>query len=244
MKRILTAICALAAVVCSMAQTDRSSAYETMQVRADRMFHYREWGSAVGFYTLMLEQRPSEVATYGHAIVASGMLADTLRQRSLTDQALQARVAIDSLFTSVERISFSLGQTSLYEDYLLHLRTAEPWLARNIDGYLLRYYCYRRDPQGMIVFSKLMLGPAPNHEPFLYSLAQGYLLDGQTQNAVDTYLKITQLNPQAYDALLYLANYYADQRQPDQALVYFRQAQQIQPTPFVAAAIKRMSNEQ
>ncbi len=223
------------------AQPDNS-----MASRADRFFHYREWVSATALYGVLLDKTPADTRLYGRAIVSAGMTGDTLRQVQFTDMALKAHVAVDSLFSSVERTSFSVGQTSLYENYLLTTRQHEPWLARIIDSYLMHYYTYRRYPDGMIAYSRLMLEGNPESLPLLYTLAQGLLLKGDTESALSTYRKIAELNPESLEALLYLANYYDQYSQSDrtaaqEALTFFNAAARIEPTPYIQSAITRLS---
>lgn len=240
MLRHLTLILTLCTALCSLA-----SDYEALAVKARRMFHYREWASAGALYSLMLAERPQVTDSYGHAIVAAGMIDDPAQQLRLTDMGLRSQVPVDSLFRSVERTSFSVGQTSLYEKYLLLVKQAEPWLARSIDSYLLKYYVYRRDAAGMIEYSRIMLGPVPDRKEFLYTLAQGYLLDGQTDNAIGIYTRIVELYPQSLEALLYLGNYYSSYASSDtqaraQALTYLRRARDIAATPYLEATIARL----
>lgn len=223
----------------SSAQTTDTSRIE----RASRAFAHQEWASAEALYSTLIDQNPTHTPFYGHAIVASGMMADTLTQQHLTTRALDERIPIDSLFASVEQISLSLGQTSLYEHYLLSTQTHNQWLSRIIEAALMRYYTYRRYPQGMIQYSLIMLEGNPDNIDFLYTLAQGYLLNGQTTEAIDTYKKIVTLRPDSLQALLYLANYYRTLSQSDaiaaqQADNYFRQAQAIHPTPYIEQALR------
>lgn len=215
------------------------------EARADRFFHYREWISAGALYTMLLGERPADTKYCSRAIVSAGMLGDTLQQIRLTDLALDAHMPVDSLFKSVERTSFSVGQTSLYERYLLLTKLHSPWLTRVVDAYLMEYYAYRRDPAGMIAYSKIMLNGNPDDERFLYTLAQGYLLSGMTDEAVGVYHHIVQLNPRSVEAVLYLANYYNRTAESDAvaaaaALAYFGQAFEIRPTPYVADAIETL----
>lgn len=223
----------------------RAAEYASLEARAARFFAHREWASAGAMYTLMLNERPDVPSTYGHAIVSAGMLSDTATQTMLTRQALTEKIPFDSIFSNVERTSFSVGQTSLYEQYLLHTRSVEPWTARVIDAYLMRYYSYRRNPQGMIDYSMAMLRGLPDDEQALYTLAQGFLLSGEYLKAIATYSHIVQLNPRAYEALLYLGNYYANYAVTDasscsSALLYLRRAFDLRPTPRVAATVKRL----
>lgn len=219
--------------------------YAATAVKAARFFHYQEWASAGALYSLMLADKPEEVTTYGHAIVAAGMLADTAKQADLTAFAIASHVPVDSLFSAVEKTSFSVGQTSLYEHYLLDTKAHTPWLTRIVDAHLMRYYTYRRDPHGMIEYSRIMLRGNPDSRQFLYTLAQGYLFNGQTAEALDVYRHIVALDPQSMEALLYLANYSMQSAQSDplardEALSYFSQAESIRSTPYITAAIARL----
>lgn len=219
-----------------------NAADDSMVQRADRFFKYREWASAEALYSVLIGETPDNTLFYGRAITSAGMLADSTQQLTLTNLALEAHVPIDSLFTSVERTSFSIGQTSLYEDYLLLTKAKNPWLKRVVDSYLMRYYTYRRNPDGMIEYSKIMLEGNADDQRFLNTLAQGYLISGRIDEAIDTYRHIVALNPQAYEALLYLANYYYERAAADPTAValaadYFRRAQAINPTPYVQQRI-------
>lgn len=241
--RFPTIIIAILALSISAGSAMPSTPDNSTAARAGRFFSYREWINAGALYTMLLGDDPTNTLFCSRAIVAAGMLGDTVQQTTLTTAALDARMPVDSLFTAVERTSFSVGQTSLYEEYLMRIKRAEPWLSRIIDGYLMRYYTYRRNPRGMIDFSLIMLQGNPESEPFLYTLAQGYLINGQTDQAVDVYRHIVSLNPKALEAILYLANYYDSADNHTEALIYFRQAALLQPTPFIENAIKRLSSK-
>lgn len=221
--------------------------YEATATRAARFFHYQEWASAGALYTLMLAERPDVVDTYGHAIVAAGMLADTTKQADLTALAIESHIAFDSLFTSVEETSFSVGQTSLYEQYLLYTKRHTPWLSRIIDSYLIRYYTFRRNPHGMIEYSKIILEGNPKNLQFLYTLAQGYLLNNQPEEAINVYNHILTIDASSLEALLYLANYNmslaeSNPQAIDKAIRYFTKAQQIAPSPQIDASLARLND--
>lgn len=241
MKRLhlIIILCLLAVALSVSAQVDD---YDRMAQRAARYFEHQEWPNASALYTVMIGERPTEVENYGRALVASGMMADTVAQIDLTQRALRAHVPVDSLLASVERTSFSVGQTSMYEQYLLRLKAHQPWLARIIDGYLLRYYAYRRYAPGMIQYSTVMLDGNPDNVDYLYLLAQGYLISNQIDRAVDTYKRILFVDPQELDALLYLGCYYATVKpMPDDARAYLTRAYSINPTPYVDSLIKNLS---
>lgn len=224
------------AIVHSISAAD----YNTIATRAARFFSYKEWASAGAMYTLMIDSRPEVSSTYGHAIVAAGMLDKEDEQIDLTHRAMRAQVPVDSIFKSVEQVSFSLGQTSLYERYLLLVQEREQWLVRVIDGYLLRYYTYRNDGSGMVIYARKMLTGLPDDEQFLYTLAQGNLLVGNMEEAIATYERIVEVYPQSYEALLYLGNYYAECN-ATKAIDYLHRAQAIRRTPVVDAKLAELT---
>lgn len=231
----IVTLCSLSAA----AQTD----YEGYAVKAQRYFGYEEWASAGALYSMLISERPAVIDNYSHAIVAAGMLGDSIQQVNVTHIALTNHINVDSLLTSIERTSFDVGQTSLYEDYLLLIRADTPWLARVIDGYLLRYYSYRCYGPGIVEYSLRMLEGAPADERFLMSLAKGYLLCGDTAEAIDTYRLVTELNPANYRALLFLGNYYRDQSDADArelARLYLQQAYNLHATPYVEEALRNL----
>ena len=214
----------------------------TVPEKASRFFAQHEWASAIAMYGLMISETPTDIGAYAHAIVAAGMLDSTAEQLDLTTRAINAAVPFDSLFARVERISFSLSQTSLYRDYLMRVKAAQPWMARHINAQLLRYYIYRRDAEGMIAYSRLMLEGMPDRTDFLYSLAQGLLLKGESEEAMKVYSRILSLEPRSLEALLYLGNYCADRAAGNPsarqaARGYLERAAAIRPTPYLAARL-------
>ena len=231
----IIALCSVSAV----AQTD----YDSYAVKAQRYFGYKEWASAGALYSILIADRPEVTDNYSHAIVAAGMLGDSIQQVNLTHIALTNQINVDSLFTSTERTSFEVGQTSLYENYLLLIRSDTPWLARVIDGYLLRYYSYRSYGPGIVEYSLRMLEGAPADDRFLMSLAEGYLLCGDITEAIDTYRLAAELNPANYRALLFLGNYYKEQPDDDSrslARLYLQAANNLHSTPYVEEALRNL----
>lgn len=220
--------------------------YQALSGKASRAYEYGEWASASALYGLMIDNRPTETALYGRAIVAAAMRDKPQEEVALLRRAIAAHVAFDSVFASVRRESFAIGQTDLYENFLKEVRTAEPWLKRTVNGYLLSYYTYRRNPRGMIAYSRELLEAVPDNEKFLYILAQGYLLDGNDADAIATWLRITEVNPEAYDALLYMGNYYAsladnDIKARQMAVEYLGRAETLRPTPYVAKKLESLT---
>lgn len=243
MKRVKLIIAVLLCAASIVYATD----YSVIENRAKRFFNQQEWASASAMYDLMIEQQPSKCDNYSYAIVSAGMRNDTLSQISLMERSMNAHVPFDSLFQSVKKVSFSIGQSYLYEHFLLRVKTHYQWLARGIDNYLLEYYVFRNNAPQIIIYSRIMLEGMPNDIKFLTYLANGLMQDGQEAEAIKTYEKIIDINPNDYNALLNLGNYYqltdSSTASRKTALTYFERAQRIKPTPYVEEVITRLRND-
>lgn len=217
--------------------------YDALAAKADRFYQHEEWASAAALYKLMIEARPAEASLYGRAIVTEAMREKPQEEIVLFRKALANHVPFDSVFASVERESFGLGQTDLYERFMENVKSSEPWLKRTVNGYLLRYFSYRHNPDGMIEYSKMLLQGAPDNQSFLYTLAQGYLLKGDFKEAMDTYSRIVSLDPNSYESLLYLGNYYASSSAPGSrqlAQQYLSRADSLRSTPYLCRTLTHL----
>lgn len=230
---LLYAFCA----TCCMAQ----NTYETTKAKADRFFTYREWASAAATYNFLLKEKPDVPGTYGRAIVAYEMLGDSIRSMELLDQAMNNGVPLDSVLINVRDRSFQIGQGHLYEHFMLSAASTHSWLERPLDAYLLKYYAFRRNGPQMVAYADKMLRGTPRSVPFLLTLADGYMLNNQYAEAIDTWKQIIEIQPDNYTAILNLANLYDMKAQYATALEYFRKAADIRRTPYVDNAISRLS---
>lgn len=243
----LIVVVLLSVMTCINAVSAERPSYAALSGKAERAYAYGEWASASALYGLMIDDRPTDTRLYGRAIVSAAMREKPVEEVELLRKAMSAHVAFDSVFASVRRESFAIGQSNLYEHFMKEVRMAEPWLKRTVNGYLLEYYAYRRNAQGMISYAGELLEAVPDNERFLYILAQGYLLDGRSEEAVGVWERILVVNPSSYDALLYLGNYYADNCSAanaegvSRALDYLERAQEVRPTPYVARRIENLT---
>lgn len=214
--------------------------YSRLELKADRFFAQKEWAQASATYYQMLEQRPDVPATYGKAIVAGAVRGDTLAQMELMARAMRNKIPFDSVLSRVKSTSFELGRSNLYGDFLQLLRKGYPWMRRPIDNYLLRYYTYRNDGRRMMEYSTMMLQGAPANVDFLMTLGQGAMLCGKFEEGINAYERILAVNPENYDALLALGNYYYVTGNSVRALPYLQRAQAIRPTPHVQQIISSL----
>ncbi len=248
--KTLVMVLVIITMTCINAFSAERSSYAALSGKAERAYAYEEWASASALYGLMINERPTDTRLYGRAIVSAAMREKPAEEVELLRKAISAHVAFDSVFASVRRESFAIGQTDLYENFMKEVRVAEPWLKRTVNGYLLDYYVYRRNAKGMISYANELLEAVPDNERFLYILAQGYLLDGMTNEAVIVWERILGVNPKSYDALLFLGNYFADNSVADnagdtlRALDYLNRAQEVKATPYVAERIKSLNRSE
>lgn len=214
--------------------------YPQLEVKAERAFGYGEWASAAAMFDLMLEQKPDVPGTYGRAIVANGMRGATSEQMRLLSQALDNHVPFDSVFSNVEMWSSYLGRPRVYEKFLVDIPGAFPWMRRAINATLLKYYTFRDNGPEMVEYSLAMLEGASDNTVFLESLARGYMLTDRIPQGLDTYKRILAVEPDNYDVLLALGNWYA--MNPDgveNGRVYLERAYSLHPTPYVAKLLEQ-----
>ena len=241
--------CLLLAALLLLAGTTRSFAatadYGALQSKATLFYDNDEWASALAMYTLMIDERPSVVDNYSHAIVAASLAGDTARTMQLLEQSTKARVPLDSLYDSIRRLAFNQGNALIYEHFLKNAATTFPWLKRNIDARLLQYYIWRRDGEGMVQYATIMLNGLPDDIDFLTALADGYFSLGDNTRAVQTYTYLLAIDPDNYHALLVLGNYYHDIAAGDKSDIqsrelareYLTRAYRLRPTPFLATLL-------
>lgn len=221
--------------------------FDVLADKAQRFFNNKEWASAEAMYQLMTEERPGDAVLYGSCIVTAGLRNNTEMQMRFLDEALKAYVNQDSLFSTVEKLSFSVGNSTLYEDFLKTSVIHVPWLRRPLESRLLSYYCYRRNAPMMVDYSLRMLEGMPDNTSFMLTLAQGYLVENNVEKAISTYQQIVDKSPECYEALLYLGLYYADRfkdgdyESVDYANKYLGRANKLRPTPYVENLLKEIN---
>lgn len=215
--------------------------YAATAAKAERFFKYQEWANAAAMYEIMLEDSAKVVDTYAHAIAVAGMRNMPDYEMSLLERAQKQLIPMDSVLHGVQRVTFAMGHTSLYEHFLLLVKERQPWLTRSIEKQLLKYYMFRRNAPEIIRYSKIMLSGAPENVEYLSNLAMGYMYDGDEESAIEVYKKLLDYHPDDYRTLLVLGNYYDMKGDTAQALRYLRHADSIRSTPYVAGQINRLS---
>ncbi len=224
------------ALTAAAAQPQRD--YANISAKAERFFKYQEWPNAAAMYELMMEDSASVASNYSRAIVVAGMRDLPDYQMSVFQRSQTNLVPMAQVLDGVQQVSFSLGNASLYEDFLKLLLKRQPWLGRSVDRRLLDYYLFRRDADGIVRMSGVMLSTAPDNVVYLSTLGQGLMMLGNYQEACDVYRRILILQPDNACALLALGNYLYINDRPDEALPYLRKANSLSPSPYLVGLIR------
>lgn len=242
MNRLLGTILIASALLAASLTARADATYEQMEVKAGRLFDQDDWIPARALYNFMMHERPQVADNYGRAVLAAYASGDTASAMQYLSSALEAHVPLDSVLTKVRTYAFSKSRASVYGRFMLSASETYPWLARPMEPYLLQYYTSRRNGPEMIHYATKLLQGLPGNVGFLSVLAQGYMLDGQYEKAVQAWLDILTAHPDNFEALVNLAAYYAQTGRPDQALAYYRRAAAIRSTPYIEQQIKLLSS--
>lgn len=241
MNRLLLFVSTLLLTAVSI--TAAKPSYESYAAKAERFFANSEWASAAAMYQVMIDMRPDIKSNYSRAIVAEGMRDGRDAQMAFFNGALQQGIPFDSLLTQVRRVSFQCGATDLYEHFLYNVRDTHQWMGRVVDGYLLDYYSFRCNGPQIVAYSRKMLEGLPDDPRYLLMLARGYLLQGNMTQAGEVYRQVLDINPDNFDALLYLGNYYLDTDPASpQGVDFLRRAYAVRPTPYVEKRLAALRN--
>lgn len=236
LRRIVLSVIAVATALASTAATP---AFDELQVKADRFIYYKEWPSAMAMLQLMADERPEDSSVTGLAIAVAGLLDNEAEQLRLFRAAVDHRQRFDSVFTAVESRSFALSCGHVYERFLRMIAREEPWTSRSIDSYLLRYYTFRRDGEGMVEYAGKMLAGMPDNVDFLQARAEGYMLTGEFEKAAESLRELLKVDPDNLDALLKLGFYLRSKGDTAEGDKLLRKACDISPTPYLKSLLSQ-----
>lgn len=209
-----------------------------LRVRAERAYEAREWPSAHALYMLVSEEEPTDATPYGRAAVAALMQGDSTVTAGRIETAMSHGVPLDSVLAVIEHETIALGQSTMYERELLRTAAALPYLQRPLQSRLLAHYLFRRDAANIIRYATVLLRGIPDNTTWLNSLAQGYLLAGDMQAAIDTWRRTLNADSDNIEALIYLGNaLLPDDRAA--ALPYLIRANELQPSDYLRNIISK-----
>ena len=170
--------------------------YRTVLRKADDHFVNREWQEAVAMYDVLLERRPGRVKTYVDAVVASAMMNDSSSIMQYVVRSEMQGLSLDSLFTGIDVLSRSIGQSGIYEQVLLLVKEQQPWFTRVTNNYLLGYYVFRHDAEKILAVADELLSVMPGQINYLKAKADALLLLGNDTAAVEVQKTILAIKGQ------------------------------------------------
>lgn len=245
-KTILATIISLCAATAFPTLADNNT--DALRQKAERHYRAGEWANAAAMYGLLIDVRPQHTGFYARAITSAAM-RDSLQPRieaeqmTLLHRALGARVPVDSLIAAVGRESIALGHAQIYERFLTAAAACEPWMSRIVDAALLRYYIFRRNPEAIEKYSRVMLAGQPDNIRWLSALADGQLGEGDLRGAAHTWMEIAadttaaptppgRISPQ-WQAMVEAALALRAIGLTDSAATIMRRACDLHPTPYL-----------
>lgn len=217
--------------------------YRTVLRKADDYFVNAEWRDALAMYDTLLERRPGRVKTYVDAVVASAMLNDSAAIMQYVVRSEMQGLSLDSLFTGIDVHSRSIGQTGVYEQVLLLVKSEQPWFTRVANNYLLGYYEFRRDAVHTLAIADELLAVMPRQVNYLKSKANALLLAGDSEAAVEVQKSILQIDSLDFDANLFLGSYYAVKGQERLDSIDTRYLEEVGQPPVQASYYREAKRE-
>lgn len=217
--------------------------YRTVLRKADDYFVNAEWRDALAMYDTLLERRPGRVKTYVDAVVASAMLNDSAAIMQYVVRSEMQGLSLDSLFTGIDVLSRSIGQTGVYEQVLLLVKSDQPWFTRVANNYLLGYYEFRRDAVHTLAIADELLAVMPRQVNYLKSKANALLLAGDSEAAVEVQKSILQIDSLDFDANLFLGSYYAVKGQERLDSIDTRYLEEVGQPPVQASYYREAKRE-
>lgn len=217
--------------------------YRTVLRKADDYFVNAEWRDALAMYDTLLERRPGRVKTYVDAVVASAMLNDSAAIMQYVVRSEMQGLSLDSLFTGIDVLSRSIGQTGVYEQVLLLVKSEQPWFTRVANNYLLGYYEFRRDAVHTLAIADELLAVMPSQVNYLKSKANALLLAGDSEAAVEVQKSILQIDSLDFDANLFLGSYYAVKGQERLDSIDTRYLEEVGQPPVQASYYREAKRE-
>ncbi len=240
-------VCLMASAMSLNAELSLSRIHE----KANRFYRHEEWANAVAMFRAILQREPTDVATYGRSVVVYGVIGDQEAQISLLEDTQKYALPLDSLFDAVRTSAYEIGRPEQLVSFMDLVKVKQPWLKRNINIRLARYYDSRNNAEKMIEMSDTLLAVNPDDPSMLKIKARGYLLLDRYDDAMPLYRRIVDLNPSDYDSLLTLGVYYYEEMDrrslslqsasAQSARKYLARANALRSTERVEAMLARLN---
>lgn len=245
----------IAVVVCLLSAVAQAKAAEvslsTIRQKADRFYRYEEWANALAMFRAILERDPSDIQTYGRSVTVYGVIQNPEEQIELLENTQKYALPLDSLFNQVKISAFEIGRPDILENFMILVKKEQPWLKRNINIRLARYYDSRNNAEKMIEMSDTLLAVNPNDPSMLRIKARGNMLLDRYADAVTLYKRVIELSPDDVDAMLCIGVYYFTEfdshrlalssPEAEEARKYLSMAYRLRPTDHLRLMLDRLN---
>lgn len=221
--------------------------------KADRFYRHEEWANALAMFRLILEEDPADMRTYGRSVAVYGAIGNAEEQILLLERTQSLGLPLDGLFDEVRKSAYEIDRPHILERFMLLVKERQPWLKRNINLRLARYYDSRNNAPKMIAMSDSLLSQNPNDPSMLRVKARGRMLQDDYEGAVAVYKRILELQPDDTDAMLNIGIYYyndfstnrlpLDSEAAEEARRYLSMAFRLRPTEHLRSLLSALSAE-
>lgn len=222
----------------------------SVREKAERFYAYKEWANALAMFRVILSETPGDMQAYGRSVAVYGILGNREEQEELLERTQSYGLPLDKLFEEVRKSAFENGEPQVLEEFMLLVKERQPWMKRNIDLRLARYYDFRNNAPKMIAQSDSLLAVNPDDPEMLRIKARGYMLSDGYQESVALYERILELCPEDTDAMLNIGIYYynevaernlpLDSGEAEEARKYLSQAFRLKPTAHLRTLLSRL----
>lgn len=175
--------------------------------QADVHFANREWNEALMIYDKLLVTDKKNVSLYVGAIVSASEVKSPQSVLHYIELSEANGVSLDSLFVSVDRKSHILRNSAIYENMLLMMKQQQPWLKSLINRYLLNYYLFRHDSEGVIAVTGELLEQLPDNMDFLKARGDALFEVGRERESVEYFNRMLEIDDKNLDAYIFLGIY-------------------------------------
>ncbi|MDE6311715.1 MAG: tetratricopeptide repeat protein [Muribaculaceae bacterium] len=209
--------------------------------KARRAYANREWASATALYGVYCDREPGMPEAYARRVVASELIRDTISSVDAIQEALNAEIPPADLFSLLSTEAFAAGEPGVVPDVLERTRRRLPWMGRPIDTALLRYYSFRNNAPATERYARTLLAGLPDDPEYLTMLASSCMAQGKEQEALETYGRILEKNPDHFDTLVLLGTYWLEEGNKDKAREYLTRAGKVKSTPALRKMLSGLS---
>ncbi len=209
--------------------------------KARRAYANREWASATALYGVYCDREPGLSEAYARRVVASELIGDTISSVDAIQEALNAELPPADLFSLLSTEAFAAGVPEVVPDVLERTRRRLPWMARPVDTALLHYYSFRNDAPATERYARTLLAGLPDDPDYLTLLAASCMAQGKEQEALETYGRILEKNPDHFDTLVLLGTYWLEEGDTAKARQYLTRAEKVKSTPALRKTLSGLS---